>query len=145
MFVENNLDEGIMAISSNDCSSELKTIFPDILITRTTDPLQLVRLVYNHLLQIMEKACPVHIVLRMTLGPLTLGSCALGVMFGTGDVLFLGHPTLEILDLDIYARLTSCVRRKAGLIVKPMEAVNCIACRRVSLSVSPMQQKPMDD
>lgn len=56
-------------------------------------------------------------------------------MPGTDDVLSLGCPTLEILSLDIYTGLTECARRKVEHKAKPMETLNYIVCRRVSLSV----------
>lgn len=96
-----NAGSGIVAISAGVFQNSRKA-FLDTGIMRTMDPLQSVRVAYDHLLQVMEMPCPVRIALHPHFGAVTLYPFALAVPFGMNDVLILECPMLEILGLDMY-------------------------------------------
>lgn len=62
-----------------------------------------VRVADGRPMQITEMTRPVRIALHTTFGPVALDHFALIVLLGTDDVPVLESPTLEVLDLDIYA------------------------------------------
>lgn len=93
----------------------------------------------------MDTVCPVRVALHTRFGPVALDPIALAVLPGTDDVLVRGFAMLEVLDLDIYAGLTECTRRKPEGRAQLVKNANYVACRRVSLSVEAMQQQPTNE
>lgn len=90
-----------------------------------------------------EMTCPVCIDRYTRFGPVTLYLFASVGFPWMDDVLILGCSRVEVLGLDIYAGLTEFVWRDVERRAKPVENVNYIACRRVSLTVETMQQQLM--
>lgn len=100
-------------------AQDLKQAFTGAGILSTMDPLQLVQLADGRPLDVTEMACPVRIALHPSYGPVPLaGSLALAVMPGMRDILSPGYWTLNLLDLDIYIRLTEFPRCKAECRIK---------------------------
>lgn len=88
---------------------------------------------------------PVCIALCANFGPFALDPFAFAIMRGMETVLVLGRSTLEVVDLNIYIRLTECARRRVDRGNRTTETVIDIACRSVSLSVEAMQPQPLDE
>lgn len=142
MFGENNFRRGLRHYGTFcGCSAEAQKVA----ITRTMNPSQSLRVADGRPLQVTEMTCPVRMALHTSFGPVTLDPFVFAVMPGTDDLLVLGCPMLEVLNLNIYTSLTECARRKVECRAKPMEIENYIACRCVSLSEEAMQEQPTDD